>query len=169
LHGAVFLVNSRYPLVCATPSRFGRMAYTLIGSSLSRSYGGILPSSLTMVLSIALVFSTCPPESVVGTGGMPTNRWAFLGSMGSLTSSDSTRHHVSGFRGYLSTTRPTRLPQDNHRLGSTTLLRPPSATVLRCVGSSCDSPLVPEIQLCADTPVLEYQPVVHRLRLAASP
>jgi hypothetical protein len=39
-----------------------------MGSSFSRSYGGILPSSLTTVLPIALVFSTCPPVSVWGTG-----------------------------------------------------------------------------------------------------
>ena len=36
-----------------------------------RSYGGNLPSSLTRVLPIALVFSTCPPESVWGTGTVP--------------------------------------------------------------------------------------------------
>jgi hypothetical protein len=71
--------------------------------------------------------------------------------------------------GHLSTTRPTRLPQDNHRLGSSTLLRPSSATVKWLVSSSEDSPLVSTIQLDAHTPVLEYQPVVHRLRLAASP
>src|SRR4028118_2408859 len=34
----------------------------------SRSYGGILPSSLTTVRSIASVFSTRPPELVWGTG-----------------------------------------------------------------------------------------------------
>jgi hypothetical protein len=70
--------------------------------------------------------------------------------------------------GHLSTTLPTRLPQDNHRLGSPTLLRPPSATRLRSVGSSEDIPLVPGIGLGADKVVLEYQPVVHRLRLSAS-
>ena len=67
-----------------------------MGPSFSRSYGGILPSSLTTVLSIALVFSTRPPELVWGTGTVPTNNDAFLGSMGSVTSSLSTRHHVSG-------------------------------------------------------------------------
>jgi hypothetical protein len=64
--------------------------------SFSRSYGGILPSSLTTVLPIALVFSTRPPASVWGTGTVPTHCWDFLGSMGSVTSSESTRHHVSG-------------------------------------------------------------------------
>ena len=66
-----------------------------MGSSFSRSYGGILPSSLTIVLPIALVFSTRPPVSVWGTGAVPTHCWAFLGSMGSVTSPESARHHVS--------------------------------------------------------------------------
>ena len=37
------------------------------GASFSRTYGGILPSSLNVVLSSALVFSTSPPVSVSGT------------------------------------------------------------------------------------------------------
>ena len=37
------------------------------------------------------------------------------------------------------------------------------------LGSSEDSPQVANIGLYANTAVLEYQPVVHRLRLAASP
>ena len=69
---------------------------TLVGPSFSRSYGGNLPSSLTTVLSIALVFSTRPPVSVWGTGTVPTHCWAFLGSMGSVTSPEADRHHVSG-------------------------------------------------------------------------
>ena len=58
----MFLVNSRYPLACAPalklPSR---------RASFFRSYGGILPSSFSIVLSSALVCSTCPPVSVWGT------------------------------------------------------------------------------------------------------
>ena len=46
-------------------------------------------------------------------------------------------------------TRPTRLPQDDHRLGSPSLPRPAIGGNGRYV-------------------VQEYQPVVHRLRLAAS-
>ena len=66
-----------------------------MGSSFSRSYGCNLPSSLTIVLPIALVFSTRPPVSVWGTGAVPTYCWAFLDSMGSMTSTESSRHHVS--------------------------------------------------------------------------
>src|SRR3954451_3771443 len=41
------------------------MTFTLLGRSFSRSYGAILPISLTRVISITLVFSTCPPVSVL--------------------------------------------------------------------------------------------------------
>ena len=58
----VFLVNSRYPLVCA-PRRW----LPINGARFSRSYAGILPSSFNIVLSSALVCSTCPPVSVWGT------------------------------------------------------------------------------------------------------
>ena len=71
------------------PSRAQKVnLITLIGSSFSRSYGGILPSSLTIVLPIALVFSTRPPVSVWGTGTVLTRCWAFLDSMGSVTSTN---------------------------------------------------------------------------------
>ena len=77
------------------PRAQGVNPFTLLGSSFFRSYGGNLPSSLTIVLPIALVFSTRPPVSVWGTGTVLTRCWAFLGSMGSVTSSETTRHHVS--------------------------------------------------------------------------
>ena len=146
--------------------------FTLMRSSFSRSYGCILPSSLTTVLPIASVFSTIPPVLVWGTGTVPTHCWAFLGSMGLMTSPVTVRHHVSELtvRTFIRTLLP-RLPQDNQRLGSSTLLRPPSATLAQLVGSldESSSPLVPEFGLGADTVVPEYQPVVHRLRLSASP
>ena len=47
-------------------------------ASFSRTYGGILPSSFNIVLSSALVCSTCPPVSVWGT----VSRWSyFLGRL----------------------------------------------------------------------------------------
>ena len=129
-----------------------------------------MPSSLTTVLSIALVFSTRPPELVWGTGAVPTNDDAFLGSMGLVTSPESARYHISGLRGPdLPGPLPTCLPQDNQRLGSPTLLRPAFAALLGSVGSPEGSPLVPRLGIGADTAVQEYQPVVHRLRLSASP
>ena len=55
----MFLVNSRLGHFIAT--FFQRHPF-------SRSYGVILPSSLERVISRPLVFSTCPPVSVSGTG-----------------------------------------------------------------------------------------------------
>ena len=56
------MINSRYPLVCATPLRLPAEE-----SRLFRSYACNLPSSFSIVLSSALVYSTCPPVSVSGT------------------------------------------------------------------------------------------------------
>jgi hypothetical protein len=58
----VFLLNSRHPLVCAPNTWLPKY-----WASLSRSYGGKLPSSFNIVRSSALVFSTSPPVSVSGT------------------------------------------------------------------------------------------------------
>ena len=58
----MFLLNSRHPLLCATPRRLPAER-----SRLSRSYASNLPSSFGIVLSSALVFSTSPPVSVSGT------------------------------------------------------------------------------------------------------
>ena len=62
----MFLLNSRYPLLCATPTRLPGQ-----GSRLSRSYASNLPSSFGIVLPSALVCSTSPPVSVSGTVYMP--------------------------------------------------------------------------------------------------
>ena len=59
----MFLLNSRLRLFSAAYSR--RLP-------LSRSYGVILPSSLTMLLPSALGFSPHPPVSVYGTGPYKT-------------------------------------------------------------------------------------------------
>ena len=81
----VFLVNSRYPLLSATPTSSGSKFHHQRGHTFSRSYGVILPSSLTRVLSSALVCSTHLPVLVCGTVTKLTPYEAFLGSMGSLT------------------------------------------------------------------------------------
>jgi hypothetical protein len=56
------------------------------GRTFSRSYGTILPSSFTRVLSSASVFSTCPPVSVCGTVLYRLWLAAFPGSRASMTS-----------------------------------------------------------------------------------
>jgi hypothetical protein len=143
---------------------------TLLGSSFFRSYGGNLPSSLTIVLPNALVFSTRPPVSVWGTGTVLTRCWAFLDSMGSVTSSETTRHHVSALRPQLSSgpaytlTRGLPSPRFTYPPASPSSYPPPARWDRPKV-----SPHVTDLGLGANTVVLEYQPVVHRLRLSASP
>ena len=62
------MINSRLGQFSAAASSSGREALHRRRHPFSRSYGVILPSSLTMVLPIALVCSTHPPVSVCGTG-----------------------------------------------------------------------------------------------------
>ena len=59
------MINSRLGRFAATPGRSGSKSRHRQGHSFSRSYGVIMPSSLTMVLPIASVCSTCPPVSVL--------------------------------------------------------------------------------------------------------
>src|SRR6185437_6325567 len=146
----VFLVNSRLGRFTAAPSSSNPQGiFTLPGRPFSRSYGAILPSSFSRVLPIALVFSTCPPVSVL-VRARSTCLDAFLGGMAFGTS----RLTALGIPSQscpadLPTGRPTRLPLDDHRQGSHSLPRP-------AIGDS------------GGYVVQEYQPVVHRLRLSAS-
>ena len=152
------------------PQALPASGFTLLGPSFSRSYGGNLPSSLTTVLPIALVFSTRPPVSVWGTGAVSTYCWAFLDSMELMTSSESTRHHVSELLA------PTLIGTLLHAYPGTTIapVHLPSCVPLQLsatnsMGSPEGSPHVADLGPGAGTAVLEYQPVVHRLRLSASP
>ena len=63
----MFLVNSRLALFSAAQTGFGSKSLHPTGLPLSLSYGEILPSSLSMVLSIALESSSHLPASVCGT------------------------------------------------------------------------------------------------------
>src|SRR5690242_14123714 len=99
--------------------------------------------------------------------------------MGSLTSPKSARHHVSpSQQADLPTCRATRLPRHNHRPGSATLLRHPIACLLPTRSpihpdhpKTAQTSRVSTMSLSMDAPprVREYQPVIHRLRLSASP
>src|SRR5439155_10706645 len=101
--------------------------YTLPGRPFSRSYGTILPSSLTRVISITLVFSTCPPVSVL-VRARASCLEDFLGGMAS-----GTRRPYGQLASHLASTRfriclealATCLPLDNRRQGSLSLPRPP--------------------------------------------
>ena len=81
----MFLVNSRHPLFTATPECFRSKSLHTPERTFSRSYGAILLSSLTRVISSALGFSPRPPESVCGTVTRTTRYEAFLGSVGSTS------------------------------------------------------------------------------------
>ena len=84
----MFLVNSRYPLVCATPLWLPKER-----SPFFRSYGSILPSSFNIVLSSALVYSTSPPVSVWGT----VYTWGLFPGTPSLPTQSNKREQYTGF------------------------------------------------------------------------
>ena len=90
----------------------------------SRSYGVILPSSLTRVLPFVLEFSSRLPVSVCGTG-TSVYLAAFLASVDSKTSFPlSTPRHGSAFRlAYFTTSQP-------HRLDA--LLHPRASSIFLC-------------------------------------
>ena len=64
----MFLINSRLGLFTAASSRSSRKGYHKKKHPFSRSYGVILPSSLTRILSNTLGYSPRLPVSVCGTG-----------------------------------------------------------------------------------------------------
>ena len=81
----MFLINSRLGRFAATPAGSARLALHLQGHSFSRSYGVVMPSSLTMVLPIASVYSTRLPVSVL-VRAPSASLEVFLGSMDSPAS-----------------------------------------------------------------------------------
>ena len=68
----MFLLNSRLDHFSATTS---------LWRPFSRSYRTILPNSLTVIHSSALIYSIQPPVSVCGTGGTDISLADFLGSL----------------------------------------------------------------------------------------
>src|SRR5690606_11688921 len=102
--------------------------FTRPGRPFARSYGTILPSSLTSVISLTSVFSTSPPVSVLGTGTSILPR-GFSRRHGY---GDSPAVKPAGIAPRVITPRriflprlATCLPQDDHRLGSLPLPRHP--------------------------------------------
>ena len=79
-----------------------------------------------MVISITLVFSTCAPVSVL-VRARAISLEDFLGGVASGTRRlVASWHRASGYAApHLSRATPTRLPQDDHRLGFPSLPRPP--------------------------------------------
>ena len=107
-----------------------------------------MPSSLTMVLPIALVCSTRLPVSVL-VRAPPRSLEVFLGSMGSPASHEASSNVSACCRADLPALRPTRFHGDVQN----------PARLPFSVTPSCKRSAV----------VQECPPVVHRLRLSASP
>ena len=143
LQRPVFLINSCLGLFTAANHSHGQHPFF-------RSYGVILPSSLTIVLSLALGYSPHPPVSVYGTG------------IKILTRSFSWQCDIDLFTTLISfpittccyaTKHLTQLP--THCLDAHFQ---PCASLASCVPPSFKQILI----------VQESQPVIHRLRLSAS-
>ena len=121
----MFLVNSRFPLFTATSSSSGREVLhpieALLLPKLRRYFAEFLNHSSPDRLGILY-----PPTCVgLGYGYRASSLEAFLGSIESVTSPGMARHRVSGlWDPDLPRSLPTRLPQDNQRLGSPIFLRP---------------------------------------------
>ena len=108
----MFLVNSRFPLVSATPSSSGREVLHPTGAlllpKLRRYFAEFLNHCSPDRLGI-LYLPTCVG---LGYGHRVSSLEDFLGSVGSVTSPEAARHHVSGLRpADLPTGPPTRLPR----------------------------------------------------------
>ena len=146
----VFLVNSRLDLFAAAGPGSGSVSPHPGRRPFSRGYGAILPSSLTIVLPIALVFSTHPPVSVCGTGpvGLPRGFSRQHGLTGfALRLRPAPQAHVAPAFHWEPPYAPSRGRPEPR---PATLLRRP-------IGCSA----LPGVREC--------RPAVHRLRLPASP
>ena len=175
----MFLVNSRFPLLSAAIPRSTRKGASRVRPPFSLSYGGNLPSSLTTVHPspwYSLPDHLCRFRVRAAQSSLE----AFLGSIGSMTSPERlgiTSQTIC--TADLPTVRPTRLPRHNHRPGSSTFLRHPIAKLLppKVPDSTPLTRRSPALRVVStsgfvlgvSSRVREYQPVIHRLRLSASP
>ena len=122
----MFLLNSRSHLVSVTLNSVNRR-----GCTFSRSYGTILPSSFTRVLSSALEFSSHPPVLVWGTDTYYLKlrgfSWKHGVSHSSLVRPSHSRFNVKRTRIFLSPTS-LRLDTQNQLCSGLNLLRHPIAS-----------------------------------------
>ena len=140
----MFLINSRLGLFSAATSRLYSFIFTLTWHPFSQSYGVILPSSLTKVLSRALDFSSHLPVSVCGTGTCDLSR-SFSRQLGiGQFVTNFTPHHLSAFcRPDLPDRPPTGLdPLDQRRAALILLCHSIPQTIAGSTGvlTSCPSP-----------------------------
>ena len=146
----MFLVNSRLGQFTAAPSGSSREGLHPTGAPLLPKLRGDFAEFLNEGSSDRLGILYLPTCVGFGTGTRHLPR-RFSRRHGFRNFAPcGARHPVSGLEpADLPTGNPTRLPQDDHRLGLLILSRPP-------IGDN------------GGYVVLEYQPVGHRLRLSAS-
>ena len=140
----MFLINSRLGLFSAATSRSHSLMITVSWHPFSQSYGVILPSSLTKVLSRALDFSSHLPVSVCGTGTCDLSR-SFSRQLGiGQFVTNFTPHHLSACcRPDLPDRPPTGLdPLDQRRAALILLCHSIPQTIAGSTGilTSCPSP-----------------------------
>ena len=145
----------------------------------SLSYGGNLPSSLTTVRPSPRY--SLPDHLCRFRVRAARNIARGFSRQHRITDFTKTaRHHVSpSWTTDLPIVRATRLPRHNHRPGSATFLRHPITQLLptkipHSTTSTRKSPQLHKVSTArfvvgVPTRVREYQPVIHRLRLSASP
>ena len=121
----MFLLNSRLSLFVATAQCSSRVDLHTKRHLFSRSYEAILPSSLTRVISRTLVFSTCLPVSVYGTGAaLLARRFSRQRGINGFVSVETT-HHSSGLTGWICLPRsPYKFVPALPVAGPPSLLRP---------------------------------------------
>ena len=139
------MINSPSHLVTATPNCSIRKGLHCQERTFSRSYGSILPSSFTRVLSSALVFSTYPPVLVWGTVDVNLTLETFPGSRASIASLSRSSASYSYLRVNMSPDLPKLTPYILKPAlpiaGQPSLLRHPieiyiSAGILTCFPST---------------------------------
>ena len=150
LQSPVFLVNSRLGRFAAAPRSSRSESSHRRGHPFSLSYGVVVPSSLTMVLPIASVCSTCPPVSVL------------VRAPAALPRGFSRRHGVCCFTQSLRRRASPCCSRNFARLRAARFhgdVQNPASISFRVAPSVVSEQ--PAVQECL--------PAVHRLRLAASP
>ena len=144
----MFLVNSRLSLFSATLSSSCCKNNHRKGFPFSRSYGDILPSSLTRVFPRTLGFSPRLPVSVCGTGTFSLAR-SFSRQCGPLefdSSEDLSIYHFSGLRVTdLPITHPTGFDMLFHSHAQASCCVTPSLITIQSgtgIFASCPSPML---------------------------
>jgi hypothetical protein len=114
----MFLINSRSHLIIATFLGSCRKGSHPKRCTFFRSYGAILPSSFTRVLSSALVFSTCPPVLVWGTvtNCLKLRDFSWKRGISYFSSKRASTSHLRLNSRLNPKNSPTCLNQDNQRL-----------------------------------------------------